>query len=397
MTARSAGTPDAFHVTGLFAASGARRALRVPRGHPGWAPGAQRPGRGAGRRRRGVPPEWALRGGPDDVIDNHTLVDHAVPALHEPRALQGHPRRPLPRRLPRAGDRAARRPEDRRRSSRTRTCCSRDGAEIDTKPQLEIYADDVKCSHGSTIGQLDAKPLFYLRARGIGDEQARRLLVAGFAAEILREPAGRGPGLDADGASCASGCVRPVERRRERMSFDVERIRKQFPILDQQIHGKPLVYLDSAASAQKPRAVIDAMVAPLLPRLRQRPPRRLRALRSAPRARSRPRARRRAASSAPPRRARSSSCAAPPRPSTWSPRAAAAQHVGEGDEVLITHMEHHSNIVPWQMLCEREGREAARGPDRRRRRPRPRRRSRRCWPTHPARRRDATSRTRSAP
>jgi Fe-S cluster assembly protein SufD len=61
---------------------------------------------------------------------------------------------------------------------------SRD-AEIDTKPQLEIFADDVKCSHGTTVGQLDPLQLFYLRSRGIGADDARRMLCLGFAAEIL--------------------------------------------------------------------------------------------------------------------------------------------------------------------------------------------------------------------
>ena len=61
---------------------------------------------------------------------------------------------------------------------------SRD-AEIDTKPELEIYADDVKCAHGATVGQLDEQTLFYLRSRGIGEDQARGLLTYGFAREIL--------------------------------------------------------------------------------------------------------------------------------------------------------------------------------------------------------------------
>lgn len=58
-------------------------------------------------------------------------------------------------------------------------------AEVDTKPQLEIYADDVKCSHGTTVGQLDPAQLFYLRSRGIDEAEARRLLCLGFAGEIL--------------------------------------------------------------------------------------------------------------------------------------------------------------------------------------------------------------------
>jgi len=58
-------------------------------------------------------------------------------------------------------------------------------AEVDTKPQLEIYADDVKCSHGASVGQLDPNTLFYLRSRGIPEEQARRMLCIGFAGEII--------------------------------------------------------------------------------------------------------------------------------------------------------------------------------------------------------------------
>ena len=58
-------------------------------------------------------------------------------------------------------------------------------AEIDCKPQLEIYADDVKCSHGATVGELDADQLFFLRSRGIPLEQARSILVRAFLAEAL--------------------------------------------------------------------------------------------------------------------------------------------------------------------------------------------------------------------
>ncbi len=60
-----------------------------------------------------------------------------------------------------------------------------DDATIDTKPQLEIYADDVKCTHGATIGQLNDESIFYLRARGIGLETARRILIHAFAGEII--------------------------------------------------------------------------------------------------------------------------------------------------------------------------------------------------------------------
>ncbi len=60
-----------------------------------------------------------------------------------------------------------------------------DTATINTKPQLEIFADDVKCSHGCTIGRLDEDALFYLKARGVGDKEAKALLLHAFAGEIL--------------------------------------------------------------------------------------------------------------------------------------------------------------------------------------------------------------------
>lgn len=58
-------------------------------------------------------------------------------------------------------------------------------AEVDTKPQLEIYADDVKCGHGTTVGRIDPQQLFYLRSRGIPEADARRMLCLGFAEHIL--------------------------------------------------------------------------------------------------------------------------------------------------------------------------------------------------------------------
>ena len=60
-----------------------------------------------------------------------------------------------------------------------------ESARVDTKPQLEIYADDVKCSHGATVGQLDPEELFYLQSRGLNADDARNLLTYGFAADVL--------------------------------------------------------------------------------------------------------------------------------------------------------------------------------------------------------------------
>ena len=62
-----------------------------------------------------------------------------------------------------------------------------DDAIIHTKPELEIYADDVKCTHGATVGQLDNKALFYLRARGLNREDARRLLMRAYVGEVIEK------------------------------------------------------------------------------------------------------------------------------------------------------------------------------------------------------------------
>jgi Fe-S cluster assembly protein SufD len=60
-----------------------------------------------------------------------------------------------------------------------------DDATANSNPQLEIFADDVRCTHGSTVGRLDDEAVFYLRTRGIGVQEARRLLTVAFAGEIL--------------------------------------------------------------------------------------------------------------------------------------------------------------------------------------------------------------------
>jgi len=58
-------------------------------------------------------------------------------------------------------------------------------AVVETKPELEIYADDVKCSHGATVGQLDQEALFYLRSRGISEVKAKNMLLKGFLEEVI--------------------------------------------------------------------------------------------------------------------------------------------------------------------------------------------------------------------
>ena len=57
---------------------------------------------------------------------------------------------------------------------------------VNTKPQLEIFADDVKCSHGATIGQIDEEARFYLKSRGIGEEAANAILIHAFASDVIK-------------------------------------------------------------------------------------------------------------------------------------------------------------------------------------------------------------------
>ena len=68
---------------------------------------------------------------------------------------------------------------------RTRILLLSNEARVDTKPQLEIFADDVKCAHGATVGQLEEEELFYLASRGLDPDLARNLLTYGFAEEVI--------------------------------------------------------------------------------------------------------------------------------------------------------------------------------------------------------------------
>jgi Fe-S cluster assembly protein SufD len=124
-------------------------------------------------------------GGDQQLIDNHTLVDHAVP-LGTSRELYKGVLTGSAKGVFRG--RVIVRPDAQRTNAvqSNPNLLLSDAAEIDTKPQLEIHADDVKCSHGSAIGRLDDDALFYLRTRGIGEPRAREILSRGFASEVTR-------------------------------------------------------------------------------------------------------------------------------------------------------------------------------------------------------------------
>lgn len=117
-------------------------------------------------------------------VDHHTRIDHASPEgtsrEHYRGLLDGASRGVFNGKL-------VVHPQAQRTDARQlnhNLLLSKD-AEVDTKPQLEIYADDVKCSHGATVGQLDEAQLFYLRSRGIEETVARSLLVYAFARDVI--------------------------------------------------------------------------------------------------------------------------------------------------------------------------------------------------------------------
>jgi Fe-S cluster assembly protein SufD len=120
----------------------------------------------------------------DQHVDNHTLIEHAEPhcSSHElyKGILDGNSRGVF-----RGKIYVHQKAQKTDAYQANRNLLLSDDAHINSKPQLEIYADDVKCSHGSTIGQLDSDSLFYLRSRGVGREMARRILVEAFAGDLI--------------------------------------------------------------------------------------------------------------------------------------------------------------------------------------------------------------------
>lgn len=117
-------------------------------------------------------------------VDNHTVVDHAKPRCTSRQlykgVLDGRSRAVFSGRI-------IVRPDAQKTDAHqtNKNLLLSDGVEVDSKPQLEIFADDVKCTHGAADGQLAEDALFYLKSRGLGDEAARTLLTYGFASEIL--------------------------------------------------------------------------------------------------------------------------------------------------------------------------------------------------------------------
>lgn len=122
--------------------------------------------------------------GEGQFADTHSTIDHAKPMGKSTQVqktiLGGNARGVFNGKiLVRKGAQAT------NSSQQSRNLLLSEKAKIDTKPQLEIFADDVRCAHGATVGQLDPDEVFYLMSRGLGQQEARNLLTYAFAAEVI--------------------------------------------------------------------------------------------------------------------------------------------------------------------------------------------------------------------
>ena len=238
----------------------------------------------------------------------------------------------------------------------TRALLLSDEAEADNKPELEIFADDVTCGHGATTGALDESLLFYLRARGLSEKEAQALLIQAFVGEAIESIANDALARTRDhgGAALAGGTGMTMHPAVLNGSYDVARVREDFPALALKIYGKPLVYLDNAASAQKPNAVLDRMTEAYKTEYAN-VHRGLHYLANAA-TEAYEGGRAKVAKFLNAQRTeeivftRNATEAINLVASSWG-----EPNIGEGDEIVLSIMEHHSNIVPWHFLRERHG------------------------------------------
>lgn len=120
------------------------------------------------------------------LVDNHTTIDHAQPHCASREVYKGI-----------LGGRGRAvfngkiivRPDAQKTDAKqtNKALLLSEDAQINTKPQLEIFANDVKCTHGAAVGQIDDDAIFYLRARGLGEQEARQMLIRAFAGEVLAQ------------------------------------------------------------------------------------------------------------------------------------------------------------------------------------------------------------------
>jgi Fe-S cluster assembly protein SufD len=120
------------------------------------------------------------------LVDNHTTIDHARPHCSSREMykgiLAGRGRAVF-------NGKIVVRPDAQQTDARqtNKALLLSEEAQINTKPQLEIFANDVKCTHGAAVGQMDDEAIFYLRSRGLAEGDARRLLIRAFAADVVNQ------------------------------------------------------------------------------------------------------------------------------------------------------------------------------------------------------------------
>ena len=326
-----------------------------------------------------ISPRRTLRRPDTQHLDNRTVIDHAQPHCESLELYKGILDEQRARRLRRPDHRPPRRPEDRLAPGEPQPAALRD-----RHRRFEADAGDPQ-RRREVQPRLDDRPDRRRAAVLPALPRHRRAGSAQPAGARIRQ---RDRRPDEDRARARAGSPRAVpghagahagtagERHDERRleantacTYDVEKIRDDFPILSREVRGKPLVYLDNAATTQKPRAVIDRHGALLHRGELQRPSRR-----ALPERAGHDRVRERARTSC-------SASSTPPddkeivftRGTTEAINLVDAD-AGDGrtsapaTRSSISAIEHHSNIVPWQMLCAGKGRDAARHPGQRRRR-----------------------------
>jgi Fe-S cluster assembly protein SufD len=120
------------------------------------------------------------------LIDNHTTIDHAMPHCNSREVYKGilaDSSRGV------FNGKIVVRPDAQKTDAKQTNkalLLSRE-AQINTKPQLEIFANDVRCTHGAAVGQMDEEAIFYLRARGLGADEARHVLIRAFAGDVVSQ------------------------------------------------------------------------------------------------------------------------------------------------------------------------------------------------------------------
>jgi hypothetical protein len=193
--------------------------------------------------------------------DTTLFMDHAVPHCDSREVFRAGDRRSRPFGVPGPHHR----PSDAQKTDAkmmTRALLLSDEAEADNKPELEIFADDVTCGHGATSGALDESPAVLSAApAACRKRRRRRCLIQAFRRRGHRIHRERRPARNrcCRRASLAGGTGMTMHPAVANGSYDVAAVREDFPALALKVYGKPLVYLDNAASAQKPTAVLKRM------------------------------------------------------------------------------------------------------------------------------------------